>query len=392
MNKELKLYHKHDEYYNMIELSPSAVRMSIANTRQFKQKLNLYYTILRDEHFLSKKHDRESIFAKAEWSIEPCENKKVNDFVYEHLWRVLTVNKLQSLHEALFCGFSIAEILWEGNIPAEVKMLPQQAFNFQEGKLFIYDEENDKYYDIPANKTIQVFAPIRINNLPVGLSEILAPTVALKYASLFKNWAHFNEFVAMPMLMGFYQNESQKTGLIKGLNNLGKSSIGVMPDGTRIEFIDPKNVSPETFVNAIEKCENAISKLIVGQTLTTQSAGTGSYAQTKIHGDVRQDFFENSINLVCEAINKYLVKPMVDFNFGRDHSKGFNHFYPEFRLINPMCIEQKIEKDQKMYGMGIRFTKKYIKEQYGLEEDDFTLHNDNERAYPFVANRNSPFV
>jgi len=64
--------------------------------------------------------------------------------VQEHLWRVLSNKILQELHEALFLGFSVAEIIWEKNIPAEIKILPPKAFDFNDGILFIYDEENEK--------------------------------------------------------------------------------------------------------------------------------------------------------------------------------------------------------------------------------------------------------
>ena len=142
------------------------------------------------------------------------------------------------------------------------------------------------------------------------------------------------------------------------------------------------NSNPDTFERIISECEKAISKIILGQTLTTDSNGTGSYALGEVHNEVRQDIMENSLNLVCNAINTQLIKPLVDFNFGNIDK------YPEFRLINPESFDKKFKRDKGLYDIGVRFTEKYIAEQYGLDEDDFEIKEES-GGFPF--RENNPF-
>lgn len=367
---ELRLYNNYEQYYRMLNLTPSNIRMAIENREDYLLKLNIYDKVSRDGHFISKKQDRDSIFRKVDWGIESCGVESIDEFVREQLWKVLNNNILQDLHEAIYKGFSVVEILWDDrNLVKELKHHPQEAFNFKKGILHIYNQEQDTFHSIPENKTIQCYSPLWQRGLPLGIGEIIAPLVCIKYSALYRNWPHFNEFIAMPMLWGYYNNKENKSGLIDALRSLGKSAMGVLPQGADLKFIEAKTSNPETFEKIINICDNEISKIVVGQTLTTQNTtSTGSLAMAKVHGGVRDDILSESTDIVCDAINKFLVKPLVDFNFSQK-------VYPEFNLISPTSLEKKIERDKRLYEVGVRFNKKYFMEKYGLEEDDFELQS-----------------
>lgn len=367
---ELKLYYRNDPYYNMMRLTPSNVRMAIQNGTDYLFKLNLFDVIARDDQFMSKKQDRDSIFRKAEWSVETCGNTIIDDFVKKQLWKILNNNILQELHQAVYKGFSVAEIIWNKNNIEKLVIHPQKAFNFKDGNLYIYDRDKQAYHQIPENKTVQCFNPMFQNDIPVGIGEIIAPLVCIKYSALYRDWPHFNEFIAMPMLWGYYQsqNEASKKALREALESLGRASLGILPQGSDLKFIESKNSDPKSYDRIIDVCNNAISKIVVGQTLTTQSSASGSYAMAKVHGGVRNDILSESIDIVCDAINKYIVRPLVNFNFSQK-------LYPEFKLLNPASLEVKSIRDKNLYGMGVRFTPKYFIENYGLQEDDFVLQD-----------------
>ena len=376
---ELNLYHKSEDLYRMLTMSPNTVRWAIENIDDYREKINLHELVIRDDQYLSKKQDRDSIFRKCEWSLETSGNERIDEFVKEQIWKALDNNILQALHESLYQGFSVIEIIWDKNSIASLKALPQKAFNFKDGKLYIYDGQMNKYYEIPENKTMISYAPIKVNYMPVGLSEILAPVICVKYSAMFKDWPHFNEFVAMPMLWGYYHNEETKKALNTALASLGRASIGTMPMGSDIKFIEASNNNPEAFDRIIKMCDQSISKTVIGQTLTTESTGSGSYAQAKVQNSVREDFQSLSVDLVCDTINRDLIKPLVNFNFS-------DRVYPTFSLKVPTLLEEKATRDKMLYDIGVRFTPQYFIENYGLPEDHFTIQ---ERSSNPFENLNS---
>lgn len=331
---ELNLHYKSEELYRMLTMSPNTVRWAIENVDDYREKISLHELVIRDDQYLSKKQDRDSILRKCEWALESSGNERIDEFVKEQIWKVLDNNILQSIHESIYQGFSVTEIIWNKNNIESLKSLPQKAFNFKDDKLYIYDGQMNKYYDIPENKAIISYAPLAINNKPVGLSEILAPIICVKYSAMFKDWPHFNEFVAMPMLWGYYSNQDTKKALSEALSKLGRSAIGTMPMGSDIKFIEAGNNNPDPFERIIKVCEQSISKTVVGQTLTTESTGSGSYAQAKIQNGVREDMQTLSIDVVCDAINRDLIKPLVNFNFA-------DRVYPTFSLKIPAMLEEK---------------------------------------------------
>ncbi|MGL4981755.1 MAG: phage portal protein family protein, partial [Treponemataceae bacterium] len=58
--------------------------------------------------------------------------------------------------------------------------------------------------------------------------------------------------------------------------------------------------------------DKQVSKLIVGQTMTTDEGA--SLAQSKTHEKVRDDIADSDIQQICETLNNQLIKPYVRFN------------------------------------------------------------------------------
>ena len=149
--------------------------------------------------------------------------------------------------------------------------------------------------------------------------------------------------------------------------------------GSDVKFIEASNNNPEAFDRIIKVCDQSISKTVVGQTLTTESTGSGSYAQAKVQNSVREDFQSLSVDLVCDTINRDLIKPLVNFNFS-------DRVYPTFSLKVPTLLEEKATRDKMLYDIGVRFTPQYFIENYGLPEDHFTIQ---ERSSNPFENLNS---
>src|SRR6185369_2333343 len=62
---------------------------------------------------------------------------------------------------------------------------------------------------------------------------------------------------------------------------------------------------------------NAIMRVILGQTLTTRgSEGGGSRSLGDVHQQVRAEKIEADAKFLMYVINEYLVRPIVLFNFG----------------------------------------------------------------------------
>ena len=380
----IKISYNYEEMSMILNMNPNDIKNNLA-MEDYVGRLDVHDLVAKDDQYLSKMQDRNSAIKKCDWQIETCDDKRIDDFVQECLWKVLNNDLLMSIHEAVYKGFSVHEIIW--NTKNQIEQIieqPQRAFNFKkDGSLWIYDRQTNVYTPIPENKTIQAYAPIRLRKYPLGLSEALAPVICVKHSAYMKDWPHFNEFVAMPMLWAYY-TEGKRPETITALKEMGKASIGAMPKGSELQFVEAKNSDPASFLEIINKAEESISKVVVGQTLTTSAGQTGSYSLGLVQSKVRDDILEMSLDVICNAINKYLVKPLIDFNFT-------NKKYPSFVLKLPTSKSAMAVEDKSIYDLGVRFTEDYFVEKYGLEKGKFKVVDGQPVSLPNSGSKKKSF-
>jgi phage gp29-like protein len=73
------------------------------------------------------------------------------------------------------------------------------------------------------------------------------------------------------------------------------------------------------------------SKLVLGSTLGTETRGEGSRAASQTHRDVERDIMEADVKRLETSVNRDLIRPIVDLNYGRPP----NGVYPRLRIGLP---------------------------------------------------------
>ena len=111
--------------------------------------------------------------------------------------------------------------------------------------------------------------------------------------------------------------------------------------------------------------ENACHKLILGQTLTSDtSADGGSLAQAKVHAGVMADEVMYVGNYVCEVLNQQLIPEIVRANFGAVPAE----LIPELRCSVPQA-EANLDQLQMYIGlqqMGVRLVESDVCDKFGV--------------------------
>ncbi len=291
---------------------------------------------------------------------------------------------IENILDAPLFGFVPIEISWEKQgkyiIPVNFEAEPQEWFHFnsdgdfffkhksyQPDGLLIKPDECRKFL-LPKNK------PTRKN--PYGqciLSRCFWNVAFINGGMEF--WVKMTEKYGMPFMIGKYDrsmNKQEKENLLKALVNMVQDAVGVIPADGSIEIMDAagKGASADIYEKLITKCENNISKSILGQTLTTDVGNVGSYAAANTHNAVRTDII-NSDKRLCEKTIDTLICYINEINFGDAVP------CPKFSIYDEKDVDQSIaERDNKIYNTGVRFTKSYMMKTYGYDEDDIVIVKD----------------
>ena len=133
-----------------------------------------------------------------------------------------------------------------------------------------------------------------------------------------KDWISFCEVYGMPLRLGTYgatASQEDKDALRQALIEMASDASGISPAGTSVQFVESnKQSSVDIYERLARFCDEQMSKAIVGQTLTSDSGG--SYAQGKVHNDVRQDLTEADCKSLMETIRRDVIRPLVLSHFG----------------------------------------------------------------------------
>ena len=231
------------------------------------------------------------------------------------------------LLDALGKGYAVCEIIWDQSgsrwTPVEYPWRDPRFFVFDREsgqKLRLLDEgQTFEGRALPPFKFITHIPKLK-SGLPLrsGLARLSAVSYMCKSYTL-SDWMAFAEVFGMPLRVGRYgTNASDKDieTLIRAVANLGSDAACVLPDSMRIEFQEAAKAAggQELFQRLAEWLDRQISKAVLGQTMTTDDGS--SQAQANVHDDVRLDIRKDDGRQVAATVNRDLVKPFVDLNYG----------------------------------------------------------------------------
>lgn len=393
----LKIKTRDNDLIEPGDLTPTGIFDTFNSNRNIEIQPLIDEIIVADPDIAGLMQTRKAVTHKIIFNYIPAsEDQKdidIADFIRENLEKVLTKENIKTLLDCNFKRFSVMELIWEiidGKLQIEdIIELDRKGFEFAKDKkdrllsyIKIYDAANDSYTDIPENKTIITYSDIKKYNVPVSLIRVISKYFIIKYFNI-TDWAAFNEIFGIPFRLGKYDPDtSSKTDIERlyyAVKNMGSDAAGVISKNDLIEILESKKEKPDTFKTLLEICDKKESVCILGQHNTTGVDAKGSYAALNILNMIKEDIIFSDLGILEAAINKYLIKPLVYFNFNVDKS-------PKVELSLPKKYTEKLEKDKKLKELGVKFNKDYFIKNYDINEDDFEI-TENE-PNPYFPNNN----
>lgn len=344
----------------------------------------------KDAHLGAVLQTRKLAVAGLDWDIHAGgrspEDAAAASFVREaFFWIENLDDALADMLDAIGKGFSVSELIWEFTEDKywvrEIRWRHPKNFTFltppgDKGFALsrsprLLTEENPVYgEELQANKFI-----VHLNRSRSGYafrSGVLRPCA---WMYLFKNytvkdWMVFNERFAMPMRVGKFKPSAtaeEKKVLRQAVFNLGADAAAVISDSTVIEILESSGKSPsaELYERLASFCDAAVSKAVLGQTLTTEQKG-GAYATAKVHESVREEIRSADAKALEKTVNMQLVRPLAEFNFGPSAEM------PRFRFRRRP--DEDLRALAETYGALVRevgfkgITDSHIRERFGIPE------------------------
>jgi len=128
---------------------------------------------------------------------------------------------------------------------------------------------------------------------PLGRSDLAAAYKAwFVKQQLLRWWAKYLEKFGLPTITGSYDSArgygtDQQRELLSIVAQVHNESAVVLPSDMKLALLETSRAQAAGFQEAVDYLDRAIAKSILGQTLTTDSTGSGAtYALGSVHQDV----------------------------------------------------------------------------------------------------------
>jgi hypothetical protein len=197
-----------------------------------------------------------------------------------------------------------------------VKLFPRDHVLPEKASITIYpyDDSNMVRFDEePLNKWL-----IEIGKRDdIGLLSLAAEDVIWKKYSR-SDWSRHSEKFGMPILL--IKTASKKDSEIDELENMasnfGNNLWAIVDDQDEAEILEAQRTDAyEVYKQKALFCNEEMSKLAVGQTLTSGTDGKGSYALGEVHEDVLNEYVEAGMRSEMYHVNDVLFPFLIEHGY-----------------------------------------------------------------------------
>jgi phage gp29-like protein len=288
----------------------------------------------RDAHLRAEMDKRKNAIVGLAWDIIPPRNasaaeKAAAAWVREVLQDAVDPMEdlLQALMDGVGHGFAPVELEWrkQGDmlLPA-FHPRPQEWFrlNSHRTELTLRDASMDGISLLPFGWVMHTPGKAKTGYLGrMGLYRTLVwPFLYKAYAV--GDFAEFLETYGLPIIVGKYfagASADEKASLMRAVAALGHDARAIMPAEMQMEISPISTGGNATgHMTMIEWAEKALSKGILGQTLSADDGnrGSGGLALGKVHNEVRHDIMSSDARQLGATLTRDLVYPLIALNRG----------------------------------------------------------------------------
>jgi SPP1 gp7 family putative phage head morphogenesis protein len=342
-----------------------------SNTNPRRDRLyELYDSIILDGHlesvmekFLSKVLNKKVLFTPKH-GFEGMDTQALDEWVLDTPWfRDIIRYRMQ----AVIWGHSLVELVPEGGVIDRVTLIDRRNVVPERGFMAYsyYNLEGDGIYyleDKKWNKYMLDFG----GRLNYGKLMTAAQYVIYKRGDI-GDWAQFNELFGMPFREFHYNpyNPGDREKLEQAAKETGGAGYVVLPDGSKVTFHSNNSTGAvDTYEKLAAFCNAELSKLFLGNTLTTESGDKGARSLGEVHGSEQDDLMLTHIIETEHDLNWTVKDKLRDLGYP-DLEKGNFRFH----MGTEMPLDKRILIDIQVSNR-VPIPEEYWYETYGIPRPD----------------------
>lgn len=256
-----------------------------------KDLMEMYENIILDGHLQSVMGKRVRALSNKKIVFElKDQDGALDENVREHIVQTPWFHQTTKYAaEAKSFGFSLVEWIVKGGIIVDTELMPRKVVrpehSFMQWGEYDYHQGINFIQDRKYSKRLIGFG----DKLNLGMLATAAQYVIYKRGGI-GDWAQHAELFGKPFIDATYPifDTNSRTKMNESLKIMGGNGHIVRPDTTNLNILDNNGSGKaELYELLVRLCDEQISKLYVGQTMTTDNGS--SHSQSETHKEVEDE-------------------------------------------------------------------------------------------------------
>lgn len=331
----------------------------------------------RDLHYQAVLSVRKRSVAQLPIAVEAASDDPAHvehaDFVRRWIKRGTLRKSLYDILDAVGKGFSVHEIEWE----TKPSHFWPAKLNYRKPSWFAPDDldrDTPMLYELGSKEPLPSHRFIvHIHKSKSGAVIRSGIAFIAAWAWMMKrftdhDWAVFCRNYGQPVRVGKYDGhatDEDRETLWRAVANIAGDMAAIIPASMSIEFITAQGAgaNPELHQKRCEYLDQQVSKLVLGQTTSTDAI-SGGHAVSQEHREVAGDIERADALLLSSTLTELLVPWLISLNFGPQED------YPVIAIGRPDEVPLKdwIEAIKALAPLGLRVEASQIYDRLGIEE------------------------
>lgn len=309
-----------------------------------------------------------------EWFVEAASDEprdvEAADWVRECLKGTNFDEATRQMLSAVLLGFAVAECDWEIRDDGRVWLKQllvrrQKRFAFSpRGELLLLTASNPRGELMPPRKfwVHRCGGPHADDPYGRGIGGRLYWPCFFKRNGL-RFWMTFLDRFGSPSTIATLPpgaSEEDRRKALELVSIIQRDTGAVVPEGVALSLLESTRSAGGDFGAFCDRMDAAISKVTLGQTMTTDDGS--SLSQSKTHLSVRDQMLKADADALCESFNAQVVTWLCDWNFPTARPPKV---WRRFEAVEDLSA--RAQRDATIAQLGYRPTIEEVREVYGGE-------------------------
>ena len=271
---------------------------------------------------------------------------------------------LNVMMDAVFFGTQLFELVMISEDEFKVNVIPKRNFEPQISEFYIDSSQKNDGEDYTDYLHENLFE-VTHSSGEFGLVFKACPHALVK-KDVMAFWAEYTEIYGMPIRIGKtnIRDKDRAQELSSSLRDMGSSAYAVLDETEELEFLESsKSTNHEIYSKRAEFANSEMSKIILGQTMTTDDGA--SLSQSEVHERVMSSIEMADLKWIDRWITRVLIPRMRLLGFlNLPEADEFN-----FDLKQTLDVQAQFDMITSLLDKGYDIPIDYLQEFTGIPID-----------------------